>query len=310
MSSLWNEALVFCDSSFPPFFLRFRSMYGFLLTVPISAGGRAELPTDACAASSTTTVDHAASLTPTGENKGIGINRTMNMGTSMSSLASNESWAKGIFDKRRQPAKLGGGKGSMFEAPTAADAARVSSAEAVPTLLPESGFVEPYGTGVVLKEQQPGACGVGAGFGSGQESRSSAVSIATGSYCSSSSDSSGPCEAGPAGSAAVATAVPPEIPSPPTAAKRADQDGLPPLPLPLLSSPSLLSTERNSAALEGEETGALELLDASEFEGANTAGLLDAVDALLGEAVLKGFGEKDSNEGDMLPICSRIFSDD
>lgn len=51
-----------------------------------------------------------------------------------------------------------------------------------------------------------------------------------------------------------------------------------------------------SVGKEEHPTG-LELLCASELEAAKAAGLLDAVDELLGETVLEGFGEASSEEG-------------
>jgi len=78
-------------------------------------------------------------------------------------------------------------------------------------------------------------------------------------------------------------------------------------PLPLLSSvpspsPSPPSAAITDATAQGEGIACLEPLNASELEGANATGLLDAVDALLGEAALEGFGE-DVSSGDIsLPL--------
>lgn len=123
------------------------------------------------------------------------------------------------------------------------------------------------------------------------------------------SNSVGPVEAGTAGdAAAMAAAAPPRAaPLPLTAAgQRVDRPlaqreggGAAPLP-PLPSAQTSKGSTAPGPAEVGDNTG-LELLDASELVGAEAAGFLDAVDALLGEAILEGFGEGSSEE-DMLPF--------
>ncbi|CAM9968968.1 unnamed protein product [Ectocarpus sp. 4 AP-2014] len=55
------------------------------------------------------------------------------------------------------------------------------------------------------------------------------------------------------------------------------------------------------AAGRGEEViGGLELLVASELDGTDDAGLLDAFDELLGEDVLNGFGQDGDNDTDAI----------
>lgn len=80
--------------------------------------------------------------------------------------------------------------------------------------------------------------------------------------------------------------------------------GLTPLPL-LLSMPSARpsSTSHGPAEAGGNGNGKRgeELPHASEVEGMDASGLLDEVDALLGEELLEGFEESYSEEG-MLPL--------
>ncbi len=79
-------------------------------------------------------------------------------------------------------------------------------------------------------------------------------------------------------------------------------DGTAPLPLPssMVSASSPSAGPTSSAS--GDGTDGLELLDASELEGPNAAGLLDALDALLGEAGMEGFGEQGNSEEHLLPF--------
>lgn len=264
-----------------------RSLYRFLTTARVPTGG----PPVSCD-------DEAVPLTPSTTDGGV------DMETSSTSSASEESWARGILVERRQPGDRGGAERPVAQGPPAAAAARVSSAEAAPITYPELRLMGAFGAGSVPVAQQPGTKELGAappGF-----LRSPAVSISTGSCSNSSSSSIGPVEVGAGSSPAAAAAAPPLPPPPGAETIRTDQK---PALLSLLSSvpsPSAklnTTAELNDSAAGGEGTegiGDLELLDASEMEG--------AIDELLGEGILEGFGEG-SGEEDILQHLNGIFSD-
>lgn len=198
------------------------------------------------------------------------------------STAMDESWARGVFDKRRQPSSPAG----------AAAAAGVAAAPAERGAV--SGVAGAFG-GSVGDEKHPTVtgvifdCGPGAGSVTGGSIRSSITSSISSISSNSNSNSVGPVSAGDASAATAAQD------------QHAGDEAI-----PLLLVPSALSAHTSSAALgpaevgdksSGDDGGGLELLRASELEAAKAAGLLDVVDELLGEAGLEGFGEASSEEG-------------
>jgi len=259
-----------------------RSLYRFLTMAPVPTG---EPPGSSD--------DSAVLLTPSSIDEGAGMGMKMgsSMETHVSPSASEESWARGILDGRRPPAYPGGTEGPVSQAPPAAAAIIVPSAESAPTTSPESGFVGAFGAGSVPVAHQPGTEEMGEG--------SPVVSKATGSYSSSSSNGIGPVEVGVG--ANPAEAVAPLPPPPGATANRADQNTALLPPLSSVPSPSAKLNDSAAGGERAEETGDLALLDASEMGG--------AIDALLGEGILEGFGEEGSGEEDFLPLLHGIFSD-
>lgn len=254
----------------------------------------------------TTTTSEAEPFAPNVEEEDR-VSMPMNMDTSSSSFTSGETWARGIFDKRREEAGVKGGKRQASLGASAATAAKVSSTPPPPpasaantsvTKYPASGFVGALSGGAGPGPQYPGATGLGAGSGIGRRAESSVTSS---HGRSSSTTGLGPLNVGAGSSAAPPPPASPASAAPPPATGSVGQDmsriyqegGSAPLslfsPVPFASSPS---AELNNAPPGEEQTEGLELLDASELEEANAAGVLDAVDALLGEAALEGFGEE------------------
>ena len=215
------------------------------------------------------------------------------------STFADESWARGLLDKRRQPAGMESGNGndepSSAAAPATAPAAvpAASPAEAGGTV----GLVGAFGGGV--EKEQHTATGVRFGFTAGAgPAGSNADSSFTSSISNLSSSSTGLVSATVAASAAAGQDD-----------KRClDQAGNEVIPMPLL--PSVPSAQPSSAdpgpAEVGDDGGSgskgLELLRFSELKEAEAAGLLDAVDALLGEAVSEDLGEASGGE-DRAPVC-------
>ncbi len=265
-------------------------MYQFLTTAPYPAGIPHGWSDD----------DEAVPLTPSTVDEDVDID------TSSTSSVSGESWARGIFDERRQPADSRGAEGQPSKGASAAAAAGAGSA---PPSYAESGF----GARSVPVAQHLGAKELRAVSDFRPGAGSPAVSIATGSI--------GPAEIGAGGSAAVAAvatvaeapppAAAPPLPLPPEAMGSCARQQAAPLPrlssVPSLSSPSIevkTTAETNNSARgggEAEDDGDLELLDASEMEG--------AIDALLGEGILEAFGEEVSGAEDMLPLLTGVFGD-
>ena len=296
-----------------------RSLYSFLTT----PSAPAEEPPGS---------SEAVPLTPTSIDEDVDtkmMSTSSDMDTSVSSSASDVSWAKGIFDGRRQqPAEPGGAEGTVPLAPPVPTAARVGSAEAAPTTYSAAGFVAAFGAGAVPVAQQTATMELGAVPGFGPGAGSHAVSIATescnGSSSSGSSGGLGLVEGGTGGkAAAVAAAVAVPVTSPAgaaaaaapspsaeAAANRALEKAAPLPVLPSVPSPSSSSQQLNNAAesnnsasgeKEGEVTGEVALLDSSEVDG--------AIDALLGEGLLEGFGEEVSGEEDLLPYLTEMLGE-
>lgn len=297
-----------------------RSMYNLFTTVPVpnhDPPGPSE------------EVHEAIPLTFESDHEDeVGMNMKASTGATCSSSATDESWTRGIFDERRQPTHPEGGGKPVSQGPPTAEPTGASSAEAAPTAYPEPESARAFGGGggTVPVAPQAEASGLGVGFGFGPRVGSSAVSIgASGCYSSRSSRGTGPVEVSAGGSApASGAAQPPPPPAPPTpwapaappttvsaghVIHRAHEEGGGSAPLPLLSSvhsssspsPGIHATALPNNAAPGG-TGGAELLGPSELEGPNSAGLLDAVNALLGEAVLEGFGEEGSSEEDLLQL--------
>lgn len=244
------------------------------------------------------------------------------------STFSDESWARGLLDKRRQPAGMESGNGNDEPSPAAAPATAPPAAPATapaaapataPAAVPAASPAEPGGTvgfvgaigGVVEKEQHTATgarFGFAAGAGpAGPNADSSFTS--SNSSLSSSSSSAGFVSAGDAAVAAAAAATVAASAAAGQDDKRClDQAGNEAIPMPLL--PSVPSAQPSSAdpgpAEEGDNGGrgseGLELLRFSELKEAEAAGLLDAVDALLGEAVSEDLGEASGDE-DRAPVC-------
>lgn len=291
-----------------------RSMYNFFMntsTAPVEKES-SDLVDNA---SATTSEDEPKPFFPKIESKDVDM--TSSRSTAYSSATSDESWARGVFDKRRQPAdtKEGGhGEGSASAAGAATAPGGATAAPAGPEedLGEASGFAGAFGGSSVGPEPHPRGTGLGSGFGA---RAGSAGSIAASSISSgTSSNSVGPVGAGSSGG--VASTPPPPaaaaVAAPFTAAgqdanrslDQRERDGAALLPLLPLVPPTPTSNAAPGPAGSGGNGNGntrLELLDTSELEGAEAAGLLDAVDALLGEAALEGFGEGGSEE-DMVPF--------
>ena len=180
--------------------------------------------------------------------------------------------------------------------------------------------------------RQPGAKEMGAVTWFGPMARPPAVPTTTFSSSSSSSSSIGHGEAGAGGSAggravpapAPAIAVPPaaaaaaavvatlaRTPAPSEATANHAHKRAPPPPLlasvPSPSSPSAQQLPTNAKSntsapgINGAEgTRGVALLNASEVE---------AIDALLGEAIMAGFGEEVSGQEDVLPFLTEMSGD-
>ena len=213
--------------------------------------------------------------------------------------------------ERREPADTDSGSGNA-ESSSAVAPAAVEPA-AVPAAAPAGlgaavGFVGAFGGGVE-KEQHPTGVRFGLGLGAGSAGSatdSSFTSSVRGSFTSSisSRSSSSSSSVGPvtAGDIAAATAGPDGNRSVGQDDRRAE-DGVAPLPLV----PSVLSSQTPGTApglsdWDGNGNEGLEMLQTSELESAEVAGILDAVDELLGEGDLEGFGEAGTEEG-MLPFA-------
>eukprot|EP00903_Cladosiphon_okamuranus_P014222 g13213.t1 len=235
--------------------------------------------------------------------------------TSFSPGATDESWARGVFDKHRQSAQT-------------AATGPPRAPEPEPAELGEASGFEGAFSSSTGKERQPRATAVGSGFAVRARSAGSMTASISSSISTSVSDSAsdGPIEAGnvTAGVATFTAAAPAPAPSSTAAGRDVDlsldrsldkRQGDGPVSLPLLatvpSAPSAPSSSSNAAPdhrdsdksmINGDADGGLALLDAYELEGAEGAGLLDAVDALLGEAALEGFGEEGGSEEDLLPL--------
>jgi len=276
------------------------------MEVPALNGAPAGLSDQAftsTASTSTTVVPEGVPLTPKSEDEDRGVDINLNTDESYSPSTSDDSWAKRIFAERL-PADARDGKGQVFHGAPAEAATRVGSASAA--AYPPPGCEGAFGGGAFPVAQQLGARGQSTGSGFGPAAGSSAVSTGA-RYCCSNScskntggNSSWSTKVGTGGSAAAPAAAPSPSRAPGHGIHGAHREGVGSAPLSLLSSlPSALSR-----SAPGEDTEGLELFDVSELEGANAAGLLDAVDALLGEAVLEGFGEGGSSEDDLQPFCS------
>lgn len=230
---------------------------------------------------------------------------------SCSSAALDEPRARGLFDKRRQPAagmESGNGNGESPPAAAPATTAVAVQAAAVPAAAPAElgaavGFVAAFGISVE-KEQHPTGVrfglGVGAGSAGPSSSFSSSSSIRSSFTSSVSSNSVGPVSAG---DIAAATAGQEGHRSLDQQDQRGG-DAVEPLPLwPSVPSArtSSISAPDDLSEVGGNDSGGLEMLHTSELGGAEVAGILDAVDELLGEGDLEGFEEAGSEEG-MLPF--------
>jgi len=275
--------------------IRDRSLYNVLAKVPVLAGEPASLSDDAitsAASISTTGVLEAISFTPSSEGENVGMDMNLERDTSYSSSASDDSWARSIFAERR-PADGRDGKGQASHGAPAEAATRSGSASAgaPASAYPTPGFVGSFGGGAGPVGQPPGPRVLGMGSGLRPAAGSPTVSI--GAH----SNRTWPMEVFAGGSAAPA-AEPRNLASAEHGTNCAHPEAGGSAPLSLLSSVPSAS----SPPAPGEKTDDLELLDASELEGPNAAGLLDALDAFLGEAVLEGLGEEGSSEEDLLPF--------
>lgn len=205
---------------------------------------------------------------------------------SYSSTAMDESCVRGVFDKRRQLSSPAG----------AAAAARITAAPA--ELGAAFGFAGAFG-GSFGNEQHPRDTGVAFGFGPAAVSAGSITgSSARSSVRSSVSSSSSSNSVGLVSAADETAAV--------TAAPWARMDGSSCLgqhaggwftPMQLLSAVPSARTVSPTPGLAN--VGGLGLLHALELDGAESAGLLDAADELLGEDVVEVF-EQGGSEEDML----------
>lgn len=193
--------------------------------------------------------------------------------TSHSSAASDTSWARVLFDKRRQPADTEGEHGKA--SPPAGAAAAASAAPAAPAA--KSGFVGAFrGSTSVGKEQHPGGTGAMFGFGPGAGSAGSNTA-SNSSISSNNSNNVGPASAGDAAAATAAPSTAAEQDGNSSLDKQDQQAGytVAPLPLlPLVPSAQTSNTAPGPAEVIGNANGrgeGLELLRASELEGAEAA---------------------------------------
>ena len=216
-----------------------------------------------------------------------------------------QSWARGVFDTGRQQEadtkERGSGEtGSLAPGPKPNLTTPPLGHFFSPTLMmPPHAPTNTITAGAVTgAEAATAEAAPPAGESAGSLSASSNISGITGSNSSAAPVSAG--DAGVVTAAASLTLVQNE------SRHDLDRAGNGVAPMPLL--PSVLSAQPGSATPGPEEvgdttsggagSGGLELLGASELEAAEAAGLLDAVDALLGEAVSEGFGGQTSSEED------------
>lgn len=316
-----------------------RSMYNFFMNIVSAKKG----DVDDVSNVSTTSEDDSKPLSPKTETPADGdVDMTSYSPTSTaSSSGEGESWARGMFEKRRQHrqqrAGVGGGGNVETSPPNGPDDGPAAPGAAPVELGEASGFAGAFSSSVG-NERHPRHTQAGSAFGVRAVSAGS-FTASTSSVSSgvSNNNSVGPVVEAGAAAGSVATAAPTAPasatasatalatatataePPPPSVVGQSvgrspDQrrgDGAAPVPLfqPLPSARSSANVAAPARAAEacgkgdGDGDGGLELLDAAELEGAEGAGLLDAVDALLGEAVLEGFGEG-GDEEDMLPFFS------
>lgn len=223
--------------------------------------------------------------------------------TSCSSTASDESWARGIFGKRRHPADTTKGGNWKTACPPSIATGAVAGAAAAPAAAPAtappelgaaSGFAGAFGDSVG-NGHHPRDTGVEFGFG---PSAGLAGSATDGGI---SSNSAGPVSAGDA-AAVTAAASTAAAQDGNRSLDQQDRQGEEVALFPLLSSaPSAQTGNAAPGPAEmdgnGNGNGGLELLHASELEGAEAAGFFDALDELLGDVVLEGFGEGGGEKG-------------
>lgn len=223
----------------------------------------------------------------------------------------DEPWARVVFHDERQgeipssPAAEPPAPEPRVAAATAAGFVGAFGGDDVKTLWQEAGGK--FGAGSC-----PPCCGPGA--------TSSAVSIASSHSGSSSTGggSTGAVEAGTGSVAAAAAAAEPppvarQVTSPGAPANRVKEEHVQrerSAPLRPAQGKAVAAAGSGAGAAgaaagrgEGEMSG-LELLVASQLDGTDDAGLLDAFDELLEEDVLNGFGEEGDTDTDamMLPF--------
>lgn len=210
--------------------------------------------------------------------------------------ASGESWARvGFADQRWQPQEVEGWHGKP--SPPAGAAAAAAPAAARSELGAAFGFAGGIG-GSIGNEQHPRGTGVRLGFGPGAGSVGSTAgtifSNSIRSIGSSNSNSVGPVFAG---DAAAVTAAP-WAPAGQDGNGRCQQQQPRDWTTPAQRLSSMPSAQTSTVAPGPAGVGGLGLLHASELRGAEASGPF-AVDELLWEPFLEGFGEGGSEE-DML----------
>ncbi len=277
----------------PPPPIRRRSLSSYITTAlaPTEQGpGLTDDTFESTASNTTTNNNEADPCTPGGGDEGVSMRMQM-------SSAPGESWARGIFDKRRDQAAMGSEKRQVPQVAPAVSATREGSpalAAAAATGYPSPGFIGAFGGDAVTGAHHPEDWGLVKGSDFGPGTGSSAVSTVTSSYSTVIGRET--VEAGKGGTAAAA--------APPSPAKSSAGHGedcahpegggsatLSPLSsVPPVSPPSAessITANLHNVAPGRQGTEGLELWNASDLDGANADGLMDVVDALLGETVLE-----------------------
>eukprot|EP00752_Nemacystus_decipiens_P005075 g4606.t1 len=206
-----------------------------------------------------------------------------------SSTASDEPPARGLFETRRQPADNGSETGSESSSPAAATAevpaalAAALVAVAPAELGAAAAVVGAFGGSTETEQQGTGAR---FGFGVGTEVEGSVTGSSFSSTIRSSSSSTRSSITSSISSNGVGPVTAGDM-----AAVTAGQDGN--------FSRDKQGAAPDPAGMDGNYNnggGGLEMLHTSELESAEVAGILDAVDELLGEGGLEGFGKAGSEE--------------
>lgn len=278
------------------------------------------------------TLGHDAPIIPSEDEAKLPLPKTASQDVDGACL--DQSWARGAFDeRRRQPAAMEeGGKSSKTHSRGVAAAAPIAAPAAWPPAELGAGFefVGAFGGSAGKEQGHPRAMGVRFGFGHGVGSAGSTTSSgfgsgigsgvgssigssisSRGSISNAGINSTRPISAGDVSASTAATSAVVGQDGNRCPGQQDHHAGDGEALLPLLSSGSSAQTKTLNARTGPAEVGASggcdvgrELLHASELEGEEIGGLLDAVDELLGNGDLDGFGEGGGEE-DLFPFVDR-----